>query len=256
MNSVVLSTCSGPITTLTLNRPERRNALNVALLQQLGAEIGRAEMEPGQRVLVLRGAGPVFCSGLDLQEATDPDVGMMSATLIGDVLKQLATSRLITIAAVQGAALAGGAGLMAACDFVVATADAVFGFPEVHRGLVPALIMTFLRRQVRERDVREWLLLGEKFDANRAHALGLINRIAADPAALDAEVASLARAALAGAPEAVAATKHLLLELWPSSLATDLGRAHALHLAARSSSEAAEGLAAFHAKRLPRWNAP
>ena len=254
MIQAVLISHDGPVTTLTLNRPDKRNALNLALLDELAAAIQATEVRATQRVLVLRGAGPAFCAGLDLAEAAaSPDARNRSADMIGTVLAALATSRLVTIAAVHGAALAGGAGLMSACDFAVATTDTKFGFPEVKRGLVPALIMTFLRRQLRERDVRELLLLGQSFPAAHAHAIGLVNRIVADEAALAAEVRALGESVLQGAPEAIAQTKSLLRALWPSPLATDLERANALHLAARHSAEAREGIAAFQEKRTPNW---
>jgi methylglutaconyl-CoA hydratase len=249
----VLTTRDGAVTTLTLNRPDKRNALNVDLLEQLCVAIAETEQDPAQRILILRGAGPVFCSGLDLAEAAEPQRAHASAELVDKALRTLGTTRLITIAAVQGAAVAGGAGLMSACDFTVATRDAKFGYPEVRRGLVPALIMTFLRRQLRERDARELLLLGKMFDASRAHAIGLLNRIVADEAALDTEVSTLVSSLLQGAPTALAETKRLLAELWPSPIVADLDRAHAYHVSARDSAEAKEGIAAFNEKRAPRW---
>jgi len=256
MSSHIITAINGPVTTVTLNRPKRRNALNVELLEELCAAIAAAESDPAQRILVLRGAGPVFCSGLDLSEAAQPAFAQRSAELIGRALDALATSRLVTIAAVQGAAMAGGAGLMSACDCVVATRDAKFAYPEVRRGLVPALILTFLRRQLRERDARELLLLGKPFSAEHAHAIGLINRVVADEAALETEVQSFVSSLLQGAPGALAETKKLLRELWPAPLAGDLDRAHEFHVAARKSAEAKEGIAAFNEKRAPKWAPP
>jgi methylglutaconyl-CoA hydratase len=253
MTPLTLVATQGTVTTLTLNRPERRNALNVELLEQFCAAIRVAEADTGQRVLVIRGAGTVFCSGLDLAEATQPERAEASAEAVAHALRALATTRLITIATVQGAAIAGGAGLMSACDLAVATRDAKFGYPEIRRGLVPALIMTFLRRQLRERDARELLLLGKLFDATHAHAIGLINRIVADEAALDAEVKVIVSSILQGAPQALAETKKLLAELWPVPVVDDLERAHAFHLSARNSLEAREGIAAFNEKRAPKW---
>ena len=256
MNSAsapILSSTDGAVTTVTLNRPDKRNALNTDLLGQLCAAVAAAEANATQRILVLRGAGPVFCSGLDLDEAAQPGRAHASADLIAQALRTLAGTRLITIAAVQGAAIAGGAGLMTACDFAVATRDAKFGYPEVRRGLVPALIMTFLRRQLRERDARELLLLGKLFDATHARAIGLVNRVVADEAALATEVSSLVSSLLQGGPEAVAETKKLLAELWPASVPADLERALAFHLGARNSAEAKEGVAAFKEKRAPKW---
>jgi len=252
MNSV-LSVREGLVTTVTLNRPDKRNALNVDLLEQLVAAVRTAESDATQRILVLRGAGPVFCSGLDLAEAAEPERALASAELVGHALRALATTRLVTIAAVQGAAIAGGAGVMSACDFAVATRDAKFGYPEVRRGLVPALIMTFLRRQLRERDARELLLLGKLFGAEHAHAIGLLNRVVADEAALALEVKSIVSSLLQGAPDALAGTKQVLADLWPSPVTTDLERAHEHHLSARNSPEAKEGIAAFNAKRAPNW---
>ncbi len=253
MNSPVLVSTDGPITTVTLNRPDKRNALNVELLAALRAALSTAEADRVQRVFVLRGAGPVFCSGLDLAEAAQPDFAHRSAELVGRTLGALATSRLVTLAVVQGAAIAGGAGLASACDFVVAVRDAKFGYPEVRRGLVPALIMTFLRRQLRERDARELLLLGKLFTAEHALTIGLINRVVADETALASEIQSIVGSLLQGAPEAIAETKKLLAALWPSPVNDDLDRAHAYHLSARNSAEAKEGVAAFLEKRPPHW---
>jgi methylglutaconyl-CoA hydratase len=249
----ILVAAQGAVTTVTLNRPEKRNALNLALLARLSDTIAAAEAEPTRRVLVLRGAGPVFCAGLDLAEAAQPEQAHESAQRVADALRRLSGTRLVTIAAVHGAAMAGGAGLMSACDFAVATQETRLGYPEVHRGLVPGLIMTFLRRQLRERDARELLLLGQTIDAPRALAMGLINRVVADETALNAEVESIALAIARGAPEAVTRTKRLLAQLWPSPVEDDLERALASHIEARNGAEAREGLAAFREKRAPNW---
>ena len=250
---LILTARDGAVTTVTLNRAEKRNALNVALLEQLGAALAAAESDTSQRILILRGAGPVFCAGLDLAEAAEPGRAATSAAAVGRVLQALGGTRLVTVAGIQGAAIAGGAGLMSACDFVVATRDAKFGYPEVRRGLVPALIMTFLRRQLRERDARELLLLGKLCDATHAHAIGLVNRVVADETALETEIHHVVGSLLQGAPAAVAETKKLLAELWPVPLAGDLERAHAYHLSARNSPEAKEGVAAFNERRAPAW---
>ena len=253
MSNTILTVRDGPVTTLTLNRPDKRNALNVELLDALCAALAAAEADAAQRILILRGAGTVFCSGLDLTEATDAQRAHASAERIGAALRALGTTRLMTIAVVQGAAIAGGAGLMSACDFALATRDAKFGYPEIRRGLVPALIMTFLRRQLRERDARELLLLGKLFDATHAHAIGLVNRVVADEAALETEVRTVVSSLLQGAPAALAETKKLLADLWPSPIAHDLEAAHEFHLSARNSAEAKEGVAAFLEKRAPKW---
>ena len=249
---LIITSRQGPIITVTLNRPERRNALGVELLQEFVSAISAAEADKSARVLVVRGAGPAFCAGLDLAEASDASHAEASAALIARVLQLLSGSRLATIAAVHGAAIAGGAGLMSACDFAVATDDTKIGYPEVRRGLVAGLVMTFLRRQVRERDVREILLTGELFSAARAKEFGLLNRVV--PAAqLDAAVTQIIECVLAGGPAAIAHTKELLSQLWPRTIEADLKHALAFHLKARNSAEALEGIAAFREKRAPTW---
>jgi len=250
---LVLSESAGPgIMLLTLNRAEKRNALSVELVQALLAALTAAEKDAAQRVLILAGAGPVFCAGLDLAEAADPERAHQSAELIGQVLRRLSESRLVTIAVVRGAAIAGGAGLMSACDFAYAEETAQIGYPETRRGLVAALVMTFLRRQLRERDARRILLTGELFSGRHAEVIGLVNEaLQADrlmPTAL-----RIAGEVLQGGPEAVARTKQLLAQLWPSPLVSDLEQAMGTHLETRQSAEIQEGLAAFREKRSPKW---
>lgn len=252
-SSLVLSAHAGPgITLLTLNRAEKRNALSIELVEALLAALTAAENDPTQRVLLLTGAGPVFCSGLDLAEAADPTRAHQSAELIAQMLQRLSESRLVSIAMVNGAAIAGGAGLMSACDFALAEESAQIGYPETRRGLVAALVMTFLRRQLRERDARRLLLTGEIISARHAETIGLINGALRADQLLPA-VLKIAADVMLGGPEAVARTKQVLAQLWPSPLATDLEQAMAAHLATRHSAEIQEGIAAFREKRPPKW---
>src|SRR6202158_106054 len=158
MPVVLVEKQSPQITIVTLNRPERRNSLTIELLNELIATIKVASDQPNERVLILRGAGAAVCTGLDLKEAADQKKAHMTAELVAKTLITLAETRLVTIAAVHGAAVAGGARIMSACDFVVAAEKTKIGYPEVRRGLVAGLVMTFLRRQLRERDLRELLL--------------------------------------------------------------------------------------------------
>jgi len=153
---------------------------------------------------------------------------------------------------VHGAAVAGGAGIMSACDFVVAAQRTKIGYPEVRRGLVAGLVMTFLRRQVSERNMRELLLGSELIDADRAKEIGLVNRVVAHDN-LMTEALSLAGSALQGAPAAVAQTKRLIDELWWRSVKQDVDLALKYHMEARESAEAREGIAAFNEKRKPNW---
>ncbi|MFL6542818.1 MAG: enoyl-CoA hydratase/isomerase family protein [Chthoniobacterales bacterium] len=252
MPTVIVENRDRRTTILTLNRPERRNALTIELMSELVAAIEIAAAESERRVLVLRGAGAAFCTGLDLNEVSEPQKAHASAELVAKMLLTVSQTRLVTIAVVHGAAVAGGAGLMSACDFVVAAEKTKIGYPEVRRGLVAGLVMTFLRRQLRERDARELLLGGELFDAQRAKEIGLVNRVVPRDH-LDAEADKIIASVSQGAPQALANTKQLLEELWSTTVAQDIERALQHHMQARGSDEAKEGVAAFLEKRAPRW---
>ena len=254
MSSPLVSTqqLEDGITSVTLNRPAKRNALNADLMEACATAFEALAQDRTQRVIVLRGEGPVFCAGLDLEEAFAPDNAERTARLVARLLRAVYQVPQVTIAAVHGAAIAGGAGLMSACDVVVATPDARIGYPEVRRGLVAALVMTLLHRQVRERDARELLLLGDLISAERARELGLVSRVVAAGKLMDESVA-LARTVLLGAPEAIAHTKKVLDELWPAAFHQELDETLRHHLSARDSSEAREGVAAFLQKRSPKW---
>ena len=252
MPVVLIEKKSPQITVVTLNRSERRNSLTIELLNELIAAIRVASDESRERVLILRGAGAAFCTGLDLKEAADLKKAQMTAELVAKTLITLAESRLVTIAAVHGAAVAGGAGIMSACDFVVAAEKTKIGYPEVRRGLVAGLVMTFLRRQVGERNMRELVLGGELIDAERAREIGLVNRVVA-PDQLLYEAQRFADSVLQGAPNAVAETKRLIEELWSTSMKEDVDLALKHHMQARESAEARQGIAAFNEKRPPNW---
>ena len=237
---------------VTLNRPERRNALTLELLNELVAAIKVSSDQTSERVLILRGAGAAFCTGLDLKEAADPKKAHATAEMVANTLVALSQTRLITIAAVHGAAVAGGAGIMSACDFVVAAEKTKIGYPEVRRGLVAGLILTFLRRQIGERDIRELLFGSELIDAERAREIGLVNRVVPRGDVMS-EAQKFAESVLQGAPEAIAQTKRLIEELSSSSVKEDVDLALKYHMQARESAEAQEGIAAFNEKRKPKW---
>ena len=252
MPVVLVEKQSAQITVITLNRPERRNALTLELLTQLCAAIKVASEQPKQRVLILRGAGAAFCTGLDLKEAADQTKAHATAEMVANTLITISQTPLVTIAAVHGAAIAGGAGVMSACDFVVAAEGTKIGYPEVRRGLVAGLVMTFLRRQAGERNVRELLFGAELIDAVRAKEIGLVNRVVA-PNDIMSEAQKFAASVLQGAPGAVAQTKRLVEELWWRPVKEDVGLALKYHMQARESAEAREGIAAFNEKRKPKW---
>src|SRR5438309_11234637 len=173
MPVVLIEQKSPEITVLTLNRPERRNALTLELMTELCSAVNVASEQPQQRVLILRGAGAAFCTGLDLKEAADSTKAHATAEMVANTLVVISQTRLVTIAVVHGAAVAGGAGIMSACDFVVAAERTKIGYPEVRRGLVGVLVRTFLRRKVGERKMREVLLGCEFSGSNRAKVWGL-----------------------------------------------------------------------------------
>lgn len=252
MSVVLVEKSSAHLTTLTLNRPERRNALTIELMNGLAEAIDAAGAEESQRILVVRGAGAAFCTGLDLKEVSEPAKAHESAGAVAKMLLALSQTRLITIAAVHGAAVAGGAGIMSACDFVVAVEGTKFGYPEAKRGLVAGIVMTFLRRQLRERHIRELLLTGELIETERAREIGLINR-AVSGNELNNEVEKLCASILQNAPGALANSKRLLEQLWSSSVKEDIEVALSHHMQARESAEAKEGVAAFLEKRPPAW---
>jgi methylglutaconyl-CoA hydratase len=250
---VLVERANAYTTILTLNRPERRNALGVELMRQLCSAVETAGQDPSIRVLILRGAGSVFCAGLDLNEANQAGKTDTSAHAVARTLLTLHnTTSIVTIAAVHGAAMAGGAGLMSACDFAIAAEGTKIGYPEVRRGLIAALVFTFLARQLRNRDIRELLLLAEPVPADRALQMGLVNRIVPQDKLMDEALRFAATVAL-GAPQAMASTKQLISEFRPPTVTEDIQRAVEHHLAARTSDEAAEGIAAFLEKRKPRW---
>lgn len=251
MPNVLIET-TDRVTTLTLNRPERRNALTIELMRELTEAVEAANAKPEMRILILRGAGKAFCAGLDLNETTITERAHQSAELVAKTLLALSQTRLITIAQIHGAAVAGGAGLMSTCDFVVAAERTRIGYPEAKRGLVAGLVMTFLRRQLRERDLRDLVFTGDLIMADRAREIGLVNRVVA-PNELESEVQKIVASVLQGAPGALASSKRLIEELWSSSVKEDVERALRHHMEARESREAKEGIAAFLEKRPPSW---
>ena len=236
--------------TLMLNRPDRRNALSVELIEALTRAVNDASATAGRRAIIIRGAGPSFCAGLDFREAQDAAQSHRSAQALAGLYRAVCASPLVTIAAAHGGAFGGGAGLVAACDLAIAADDLQLGYPEVKRGLVAALVTCLLRRQVAGRRLREMLLLGQTLSASEALAAGLVNRVV-PAAALTATALEMAESAADGAPVAIARTKRLLDQL--DGLDADLATALDVHLQARDADEAQEGIAAFFERRSPRW---
>jgi methylglutaconyl-CoA hydratase len=246
---VVYKQHSEEIAVSILNRPEKRNALNVELMQQLCAHARQVEKDGKIRIWILRGNGPVFCAGLDVGEAMDPQLGVESAKMVKQCLTLIYRIPVATIAMVHGAAMGGGAGLTAACDFAVADRHAIVGFPEVRRGLVPAQVMSLLVRKLRRADVRELLLSGEPVAARQALHMGLFNRVGN----IETEAQEIISQILQAAPGALAKTKQLIDEIYARSLEDDIDICMQHYLQARKEAEAQEGIDAFLEKRKPLW---
>ncbi len=240
------------LTTLTFNRPDQRNALSVALTTELCDTIDRLSADPAQRVVILSGNGPVFCAGLDLKEAADDRHAGDTAECFRRGLQTLQETPLITMIAAHGGAYAGGAGLMAACDIVIAADDLRVAFPAARRGLLPALICGIVETKVRSGDLRELFLCGEPIDALRAQQVGLVQRVVPRDR-LEEEALTAARSILAGGPETVRETKRLLNATYGTQRERCGNDQPAVQLEASHKPEAREGLAAFIEKRPPIW---
>ncbi|GIW87958.1 MAG: enoyl-CoA hydratase [Isosphaeraceae bacterium] len=258
-DSLVLRDDRGPVAVLTLNRPEKRNALSRALIARLSDALSQVAAQRSVRVVVITGAGKTFCAGMDLAEAVEAvpaDEAEASRRIVqdmnafADLIDQIHRLPKPVVAAVHGDALAGGAGLAIACDFVVMDETAGLSYPEVRRGLVAAVVMHDLVRQIGERRARQLLLTGDRLDARTALAWGLVNETTAAFACLESAVA-LATALARGAPQALATTKSLLDEA--TARPGDLRAAAAVSALVRDSEEAREGIRAFLEKREPRW---
>jgi len=253
---VVLVRDEGPLRWLALNRPDVRNALDATLVDALREELDAAAGS-GARALVLTGSGPVFSAGADLRalralrEAT-PEANESDSRRLAALFEAIALHPLPVIAAVNGHAIAGGAGLAVACDVTVVARGALLGFTEVRIGFVPAIILNFLMRVAGEKVVRELCLTGRRIDADEALRLGLVSRVV-EPDRLEGAVAALGAELAEASPEAIAATKRLFVDLRGLSLSDGLHLAARRNAEARATADCREGVAAFLEKRKPRW---
>ena len=249
----------GPAAWLWLNRPEVRNALNEALMSALLAQLKVLERDPQVRVIVLAGRGEAFCTGGDLSRM-EQAAGMPRAKSKRDAMRaagffyRIHTYPKPVIARVHGAAFAGGMGLAAACDLVVAAEEAEFCLPEVRIGLVPATISPYLVRALGEQLARRYILTGDRLGAREAQRFGLVHDCV--PAAeLDARVEKLAAQLAQAGPQALARAKILLARVGKAPLSPRLASETAAVLAeVRAGDEAREGIRSFLEKRKPGWN--
>jgi len=249
VSDLVLYEVSDGVARLTLNRPDKRNALNGALVQGLKDGLAHAADDDAARVVVIRGAGKDFCSGADLAElqrisGMSLEENLEDARSLGALFVQLRRHPKPVVAAVHGRALAGGCGLATACDLVVAAADATFGYPEVHLGFVPALVMTILRRKIGEARAFELVARGERFGAEEAERLGLVTRLL--PAGSFEEGVAKYASSLASKPvSALALTKRLLYALDDDGFEAGIERAARVNAEARMTEECRAGVRRF-----------
>ncbi len=255
---VTLKTTNG-VAQVTLDRPARRNALTRELLSQLAATVAEAGAHSETRLIVLEGNGPAFCAGMDLDEmqqrASAPDSRAQwdqDAAQYRDALVALLRADVPTLAVVHGPAIAGGFGLVLACDLVLATHTAKFSLPEVKRGISPAVVSPLLLHRIGHGPAMPLLLDGELITAEEAYRLGICHYLSA-PEQLAAAREKIVTSLLGGAPQALVVTKRLVRSFALETLIQQLEAGRNVSAEARASSEAREGLAAFQEKRDPKW---
>jgi methylglutaconyl-CoA hydratase len=248
------------IVTLTLDRPDARNALSAALVARLTDELDTLAGDAGVRAIMLTGAGDVFCAGADIGEmraagAAPPAQNEADSRRFATMLERLERQPQPTLALVNGAAFGGAVGLIAACDIALAATSARFALSEVRLGLVPAMISPYVIRAIGTREARRWFLSGEAMDAATALRIGLVHE-AVDPGSLAAAADGVLGALLAGAPGAQAEIKRLIRHATGRSDAGDeamLADTARWIARVRAGPEAREGLSSFLERRKPRW---
>jgi methylglutaconyl-CoA hydratase len=242
---------------LTLNRPDKRNALNFQLLDELMRALDEVDRSEAQ-VVVLTGAGKAFCAGMDLEELKTL-TGKSHAENVADsrkmaqIFRQLYEFPKPTIAAVNGAAIAGGTGLATMCDFTLAVPEAKFGYTEVRIGFVPAIVSSILVWQVGHKIARDLLLTGRIFDAAEAHRLRLVNEVV-DTGQLMNRARELAMQLMENSPTSLRLTKKLVNGFISVQLDTQIEQAVQENAAIRQTADFREGVASFLEKRKPRWS--
>jgi len=246
----------GRVEILTLNRPEKRNAISPQMIDELLAALDQIESGTARTVIVT-GCGKAFCAGMDLEalrESADASHGqhVEDSRRTARLFRRIWAFPKPTIAAVNGAAIAGGCGLATLCDFTLAAPEAKFGYTEVNIGFIPAFVSVFLVRQIGEKRARDLLLSARIFDANEAHELGLVTMVVARDC-LMGRARELASAIVAASPASIGHTKRLLLSGQLAHLDRELDAAAEASALVRGTPDFKEGLAAFLEKRPPKW---
>src|ERR1700678_529163 len=244
------------VATITLNRPDKRNAISFELIDDLLFALKEVEASNAV-ILVLTGAGKAFCSGMDLENlkallGRHPQQNLEDSKKMARLFRSIYEFPKVTIAAVNGAAIAGGTGLALLCDFTLAVPEAKFGYTEVRIGFVPAIVSTFLLRQVGEKIARDLLLTGRIFDAAEALKMGLINEIVA-PEKLFDRARELAEQLAEKSPLSLLQTKRLLTDHARAELDAQIEAAIRENAGIRESADFREGIESFLEKRKPKW---
>jgi methylglutaconyl-CoA hydratase len=246
----------GKVAIITLNRPEKRNAISFELIDELVRAL--EEVAKSQAiVLILTGAGKAFCSGMDLENlkallGRTPEQNLQDSQTMVELFRSLYEFPKVTIAAVNGPAIAGGTGLALLCDFTLAVPESKFGYTEVRIGFVPAIVSTFLLRQIGEKQARDLLLTGRIFGAEEALRLGLINAVVA-PEDLLSRARQLAASLMENSASSLRATKQLLTDHARMELDAHIDAAVRENAAIRQTADFREGISAFLEKRKPVW---
>jgi len=256
MNATVTLDLDGPIATLTLSRPDKRNAISYELIDDLLRALDEVKRSTA-RVLIVTGAGKAFCAGMDLDNlkalaGRTPVQNLEDSNKMASLFRAIYDFPKPTIAAVNGPAIAGGTGLATLCDFTVAAPDAKFGYTEVRIGFVPAIVSTFLLRQVGEKIARDLLLTGRLFDAQEALRIGLINEIVPQEKLLD-RARELAAQLIENSPVSLMYTKRLLSDHAKADLDSQINAAVRENAGIRATADFREGLTSFLEKRKPKW---
>jgi methylglutaconyl-CoA hydratase len=245
------------IATLTLSRAEKRNAISSQLIDEFLAALQEVEDSPAQ-ILILAAEGKAFCAGMDLEDlfalvTQTAEENHHHSQRIATLFRTLYHFPKTTIAAVNGAAIAGGAGLATLCDFTLASTAASFGYTEVRIGFVPAVVSAFLIRQVGEKHARDLLLTGRIISAEEAYRMGLVSTVVS-PADLQTGAQTLAEQLLENSPASLRATKALLRDYAKEQLDRDIQSGIEANGSIRMSADFEEGVRSFLDKRKPRWS--
>lgn len=243
---------------LTLNRPEKRNAINNVLVQELKQIFTDIENDPHSKVVILQGAGDNFCSGADLEYLKDLkkfsyEENYKDSKSLGELFLKIYEFPKPVIAKVYGSALAGGCGLCTVCDFIIAEENSSFGYPEVKIGFIAAIVSSFLIRQIGERKARELLLTGQILNAKEALSLGLINKVLSNYE-IDSYIEDIIITLKSNSSQALKMTKSILntYSFIPPYL--DLERLSKINALFRKEDDFSEGINSFLEKRKPKWN--